>query len=229
MMRKLLFVLIAAVALSPTAHADQPPYVSIWEPTQPGIAYAFAGSLRRNAGSSDILRDFTVAAQLTAQNGAGVHQWAFGVAAEAWALSGSRSILVGVESAVINEEPTNLYPKVAVNAVMKNREDGGVDPGAAMNANSVAFWVSAQPGTGFERGLVFDRDSLVMAAGRPAAIDLSDVPDDQIGQIDLIRIRKDVSLRYDPVSHGLVLYVVPSDGNVAGPCPRHCTGDFARH
>ena len=170
-----------------------------------------------------------MAAQLTAKNGAGVHQWAFGVAAEAWALAGSRSILVGVESAVINEEPTNLYPKIAVNAVMKNREDGGVDPGVAMNANSVAFWVSAQPGTGFERGLAFDRDALVMAAGRPAAIDLSDVPDDQIGQIDLIRIRKDVSLRYDPVSRRLVLYVVPTDGNGAGPCPRHCSGDLARH
>jgi hypothetical protein len=224
MMRNLLAVLFVAVALSPSAHADQPSYVSIWEPTQPGIAYAFAGSLRRSAGSSEILRDFTVAAQLTAQNGAGVHQWAFGVAAEAWALPGSRSILVGVESAVINEEPTNLYPKIAVNAVMKNREDGGGDPGTAMNANSVAFWVSAQPGTGFERGLVFDRDSLVMAAGRPAAIDLSDVPDDQIGQIDLIRIRKDVSLRYDPVSRRLVLYVVPTDGT----CPRHCSGDLAR-
>ena len=170
-----------------------------------------------------------MAAQLTAQNGAGVHQWAFGVAAEAWALSGSRSILVGVESAVINEEPTNPYPKIAVNAVMKNRADGGVDPGTAMNANSVAFWVSAQPGTGFERGLVFDRDSLVMAAGRPAAIDLSDVPDDQIGQIDLIRIRKDVSLRYDPISRGLVLYLAPADGNGAGPCSRHCTGDLMRH
>ena len=114
MMRNLLFSAhLPPVALSPAARADQPPYVSIWEPTQPGIAYAFAGSLRRNAGSSEILRDFTVAAQLTAQNGAGVHQWAFGVAAEAWALPGSRSILVGVESAVINEEPTNLYPKVA--------------------------------------------------------------------------------------------------------------------
>ena len=229
MMRNLLSVLFAVVALMPPARADQPPYVSIWEPSQPGIAYAFAGSLRRSAGSSEILRDYTVAAQLTAQNGAGVDQWAFGVAAEAWALPGSRSILVGVESAVINEEPTNLYPKIAMNAVMKNREDGGVNPGAAMNANSIAFWVSAQPGTGFERGLVFDRDSLVMAAGRPAAIDLSDVPDDQIGQIDLIRIRKDVSLRYDPISRGLVLYLAPADGNGAGPCSRHCTGDLMRH
>jgi hypothetical protein len=174
-----------------------------------------------------VLRDFTVAAQLTAQNGPGVHQWAFGAAAEAWALPGSRSILVGVESAVINEEPTNLYPKIAVNAVMKNRADGGVDPGAAMNANSVAVWVSAQPGTGFERGLVFDRDALHMEAGRPAALDLSDIPDDRIGEIDLIRIRKGVSLRYDPASRRLVLHVAPTEGGAPGPCLRRCIGDPA--
>jgi hypothetical protein len=227
MKRLLVSTLFAVVALSPAARADPQSYVSVWEPAQPGIAYAFAGSLLRTAGSSELLRDYTVAAQLTARNGAGVHQWAFGAAAEAWALPGSRSILVGVESAVINEEPTNLYPKIAVNAVMKNREDGGADPGVPMNANSVAFWVSAQPGTGFERGLVFDRDALAMVAGRAAAIDLSDVPDDEIGQIDLIRIRKDVSLRYDPASRRLVLYVAPAAGSPVGPCLHRCIGDPA--
>ena len=150
-------LLIAAAALAPVARADPPPYVAVWQPTQPGLANAFVGGLHRIGGSAESLRDFTVAAQFTAQNGAGVHQWAFGLASEAWALPGSRSILVGIESAVINEEPTNAYPKIAVNAVMKNRADDGVDPGAASNANSIAFWVSAQPGTGFERGLVFDR------------------------------------------------------------------------
>jgi hypothetical protein len=206
-MKRVLFSMLFAVfALSPAARADPPSFMSVWEPVEPGIAWGFAGSLRRGGGSSAILQDFTVAAQLTAQNGPGVHQWAFGAAAEAWALPGSRSILVGVEASVINEEPTNVYPKIAVNAVMKNRADRGVDPGTPMNANSIAFWVSAQSGTGFERGLVFDRDALVAPAGRPVAIDLSDVPDDRIGQIDLIRIRKDVSLRYDPASRQLVLY-----------------------
>jgi len=227
MKRILLSVLLAAVALSPAAQADPPSYFSVWEPTEPGIAYGFAGSLLRTAGSGESLRDFTVAAQLTAMNGAGVHQWAFGVAAEAWALPGSRSVLVGVEAAVINEEPANLEPKVAVNAVMKNRADGGVDPGAAMNANSIAVWVSGQPGTGFERGLVFDRDALSMPAGRAAAIDLSDIPDDEIGQIDLIRIRKDVSLRYDPASRRLMLHVSPTAGGPPGPCLRRCIGDPA--
>jgi hypothetical protein len=206
MKRILISVLFATVALWPAAHAEAQSFISVWEPAQPGIAWGFAGSLRRSGGSSEILQDFTVAAQLTAQNGPGVHQWAFGAAAEAWALPGSRSILVGVEAAVINEEPTNVYPKIAVNAVMKNRADRGVDPGTPMNANSIAVWVSAQAGTGFERGLVFDRNALTTPTGRPVAIDLSDVPDDQIGQIDLIRIRKDVSLRYDPVSRQLVLH-----------------------
>ena len=40
-------------------------------------------------------------------------------------------------------------------------------------------------------------------------IDLSDIPDDVIGQIDLIRIRKDVALRYDPVTRQLVVHVGP--------------------
>jgi hypothetical protein len=160
MKRLLPSLLLAAVMLPPAARADGPTYESVWEPTDPGIAYAFAGSLLRRAGSPGILEDYTVAAQLTAKNGAGVDQWAFGVAAEAWALPGSRSILVGVEAAVINEEPANAYPKIAISAVMKNRADGGVDPGAPLNASSVAVWVSAQPGTGFERGLVFDRDAL---------------------------------------------------------------------
>jgi hypothetical protein len=95
---------------------------------------------------------------------------------------------------------------------MKNRGDGAPDPGQPMNANSIAYWISAQPGTGFERGLVFDTNALVMPAGRPAAIDLSDIPDDRIGEIDLIRIRKDVSLRYDPVTRQLVLHVAPVGG-----------------
>jgi hypothetical protein len=204
-------LLLAAVTLAPVARAEPAPYVSAWQPTQPGFAYSFVGWLQRTGGSAETLRDFTVAAQLTAQNGAGVHQWAFGLASEAWALPGSRSILVGIESAVVNEEPANAYPKIAVNAVMKNRADGRKDPGAPQNANSVAFWISAQSGTGFERGLVFDQHALAMPAGRPAAIDLSDIPDDQIGQIDLVRIRKDVSLRYDPASRQLVLHVAPAD------------------
>ena len=212
-MKRLLVSLLCPLALAPLgASADPNAYFSIYTTTEPGYTYGFAANVDRAGGSPLPLSDFTVAAQLSARNGPGVDQWAFGAATEAWATRGSRSILVGLEAAVINEEPTNLYPKIANNAVMKNRADRGADPGQPMNANSIAYWVSAQPGTGFERGLVFDAHSLVQPAGRPAAIDLSDIPDEAIGEIDLIRIRKDVSLRYDPATRQLVLHVAPATG-----------------
>lgn len=207
---------LALLALAPSLHAVPPDpsanphsFITVWSPTAPGYAASFFTEATRSAGSSAALQDFTVAAQLVAKNGPGVHQWAFGVAAEAWAQPGSRSVLVGLEAAVINEEPSNLYPKIANNAVMKNRADGGANPGQPLNANSIAYWVTAQPGTGFERGLVFDGVSLKTVSGRPAAIDLSDIPDDEIAGIDLIRIRKDVTLRYDPVTRTLVLHTGP--------------------
>jgi len=228
MKRSLLAAVCAAISLSPLAHADPPPYYAIWEAQSPGFAYGFAADVLRSSGSQSPLQDFTVAGQFTAQNGPGVHQWAFGLASEAWAFPGSRSILVGSETTVINEEPTNTYPKIANNAVMKNRRDGAPDPGNPMNINSVAYWISAQPGTGFERGLVFDRDSLVATTGRAAAIDLSDIPDDRIGEIDLIRIRKDVTLRYDPVSKQLVLHTdsVPPP-ETGGPPPSMMKGSLS--
>ncbi len=195
-----------AAAVPPDPAANPNSFITVWSPVKPGYAASFFTEATRTAGSAAALQDFTVAGQLVAKNGSGVHQWAFGVAAEAWAQPGSRSVLVGLESAVINEEPSNVYPKIANNAVMKNRADGGADPGAPLNANSIAYWITAQSGTGFERGLVFDRISLKTASGRPAAIDLSDIPDDEIGLVDLIRIRKDVTLRYDPVTRQLVLH-----------------------
>ncbi len=202
----------ALVVVAAPAPADPPPFYSIYDTAQPGVAFGFASSVTRSGGSPAPLQDYTVGALFSARNGAGVHQWAFGAATEAWALPGSHSILVAFESAVINQEPANPYPKVANNVVMKNRGDGAPDPGHPMNANSIAYWISAQPGTGFERGLVFDTDALAMPAGRAVAIDLSDIPDDRIGTIDLIRIRKDVSLRYDPATRQLVLHVAPPGG-----------------
>jgi len=198
-----------ALAVPPLPQDNPNSFITVWTPTLPGNAYGFFTETTRIASSPLPLHDFTVAAQLVAKNGPGVHQWAFGVASEAWAQPGSRSILVGLESAVINEEPTNTYPKIANNAVMKNRADGAPNPGAPLNANSIAYWITAQPGTGFERGLVFDSSSIVSTVCRPVAIDLSDLPDDVIGNIDLIRIRKDVALRYDPATKSLVLHVGP--------------------
>jgi hypothetical protein len=202
-------VLVVSAGAAPPNPPDPQSVVVVWQPTRPGNAFSFFTEMTRVAGSAAPLQDFTVAAQLVAMNAAGIHQWAFGVASEAIALPGSRSILVGAENTAINMEPSNVYPKIANNAVFKNRFDGGADPGAPMNANSIAYWITAQPGTGFERGLVFDTSALRAVNARPVAIDLSDIPDDVIGQIDLIRIRKDVALRYDPTTRQLVVHVGP--------------------
>ena len=201
-------IMVLLAALAPFAQAQ--PYSTEWTLNTPGLGCSICTGLTRTGGSSAPLLDFTIAALFSATNGPGVNQWAFGAATEAWAKPGSQSILVALESAVINEEPTNPYPKIANNAVIKNRADDGVDPGRPMNANSIAYWITAQPGTGFERGLVFHTQSLLATHGRPVAIDLSDLPDAQIGAIDLIRIRKNVSLRYDPATQQLVLHIDPT-------------------
>ncbi len=208
---RLFVVLLSSLAAShalavPPDPPDPQSVIVVWEPQRPGNAFSFFTEMTRTSGSLLPLRDFTVAAQLVAKNGPGINQWAFGAATEAIALQGSQSILVGVENTVANFEPTNVYPKVANNAVFKNRMDGAPDPGQPMNVNTIAYYITANPGTGFERGLVFDRDALLSTRDRPVAIDLSDIPDERIGQIDLIRIRKDVSLRYDPVTRQLVLH-----------------------
>lgn len=185
-----------------SAHRIEP------RPASPGLAFGYVSDMVRVGGAGE-LQDLTIGGLFSVRHPAGVHQWALGAVTQAWAFPGSRSILVGFESAVVNEEPSSLLPKIAVNAVMKNRADGAPQPQAPFNANSIAYWVSAQPGTGFERGLVFDRDSLAAIGKRPAVIDLSELPDALIGQVDLIRIRSDVSLRYDPSSRQLVLHVDP--------------------
>ena len=200
-------LVIALLALSAQVLAQETSAIRVDpRPATPGTAIGFAAGMLRTRGGAD-LTDYTVGALISVRHPATVHQFAMGVVTEAWALPGSLSVLVGVESAVVNEEPLNGYPKVAVNAVMKNRADGGPAPRMPQNANSIAYWVTAQPGTGFERGLVFDRDSLAAVGKRPAVVDLSELPDALIGEVDLIRIRKDVSLRYDPVTRQLVLHV----------------------
>ena len=67
--------------------------------------------------------------------------------------------------------------------------------------------IESQPGTGFERGIVFAPTALHRSRvlELPAAIDLSEIADEQIGGIEIIRIRKDVSVRYDPITRKLVL------------------------
>ena len=155
----------------------------------------------------------TVGAQINAKNYAGVHQIAFGIATEAWAEPGSRSMLTGIEATTINREPDNPYRKISMWSTFKNRADTDYYnvPADPMNINSQALRIESQIGTGFERGVVFAPISLHASPtmARPAAIDLSELADTQIGEVDLIRIRTDVSLRYDPQTRELYLYHAP--------------------
>jgi hypothetical protein len=205
----LLLAVLPLLAALPVAVRAQQAIVTQTSPTRPGLALGVLGEVTRLGGSAEAQQDFTVAAQLTARNGKDVNQTAVGVAAEAWALPGSRSNLVGFEASVINQEPGNHELKVAASVMFKNRADGAPDPNAWMNQNSIAVRVSAQPGTGFERGVVFAPHSLVAAKQRPAVLDLSELSDEEIGGVDLIRIRKGVALRYDPQTGQLVLAVAP--------------------
>jgi hypothetical protein len=210
-------VLLAMAALpAALAAAQGAVYEALARPTAPGVTIGFASDLLRLGGGSKPLTDFTIGTFASVRHAAGVDQQAFAIAAEAWARPGSRSLLVGIEAAVINEEPDNHYPKIANNAVIKNRADVAPPSSLPMNANSIAYWVSAQPGTGFERGLVFDRNSLLAIGKRPAVIDLSDLTDEAVAGVDLIRIRKDVALRYDPVTRLLALHF---DAPAAAPDP----------
>jgi len=205
--------LVAAipVAAQPFPEANNGPIYSQWSPTKREIGYLFAGVLDRSsddgAPPNSVL---TVGAQINAINRGGVNQIAFGIATEAWAERGSFSMLTGIEATTINREPDNPHRKISMWSTFKNRADTEywsppIDP---MNLDSQALRIESQIGTGFERGITFAQHSLhpSRAMERPAAIDLSEIPDAQIGEIDLIRIRADVSLRYDPASGQLYLH-----------------------
>jgi hypothetical protein len=215
------FVVVACVLtllLAPTAACAQAaaamyqgPYLSLWSPTTRDTSYLYAGWLQRS--SDDGAPDHTVlsvGAQFGVANAAGVHQIAFGVAAEAWSMPGSLSMLTGIEASTINLEPNNAYRKISLWSTFKNRSDAEywTPPAQSMNVDSQALRIESQPGTGFERGIVFGKYSLFPSPrlARPAVIDLTEIPDAQIGNIDLIRIREGVSLRYDPKAGELYLY-----------------------
>jgi hypothetical protein len=195
----------ALVALPLTAGATDMTidgtYVSFWQPTGPDISYLFAGFITRQPNPA--LPDwstFTVGAQINAGNAAGVNQYVWGIATEAWAFPGSRSLLTGIEATTINMEPTNAEPKVVFYATFKNRTDAAFNdpPADAMNVASQALRIEAQPGTGFERGVVFGSNSLHASAAlaRPVAIDLSEMSLADVQKIDVIRFPDGCALVY---------------------------------
>lgn len=185
------------------------PIVSGWNATGHDAAYLFAGLVDRSAadGAPD-WTVLTVGAQFNAVNQRGVNQVVFGLATEAWAEQGSFSMLTGLEATAINREPDNPWRKISLWSTFKNRPDAeyASPPLDPANMGSQALRIESQPGTGFERGIVFAPTALhwSRAFERPVAIDLSEIRDDQIGTVDIVRIRKDLALRYDPVTRMLV-------------------------
>jgi len=165
---------------------------------------------RTGSGTAAAHTNISIGAEVSAVHHAGVHQIAFGIATEAWALAGSLSPLTGLEASTINLEPNNAYRKISLWSTFKNRPDTEYwnPPADAMNVGTQALRIESQIGTGFERGIVFDATALHRSRtmARPAALDFSELSDDDISQVDLIRIRKDVTLRYDVSARALVLH-----------------------
>ncbi len=186
------------------------PMVGGWNPIGSDAGYVLAGLVdRTTAGAAPNWTVLTVGAQLSAVNRRGVNQVAFGIATEAWAEQGSFSMLTGIEATTVNREPDNPWRKISMWSTFKNRPDTEfasppIDPA---NTGSQALRIESQPGTGFERGIVFAPTALhpSRTMERPVAIDLSEISDEQIGNVDVIRIRKGISVRYDPIARAFVL------------------------
>jgi len=197
----------ADVSQSPTVLSG--PLIVGWKPVNNQAAYLFAGQVdRATAGDARDWTVLTVGAQINAVNRRGVNQVVFGIATEAWAEKGSFAMLTGIEATTINREPDNPWRKISLWSTFKNRPDNeyGSPPLDPANMGSQALRIESQPSTGFERGVVFAPTALhaSRALEFPVAIDLSEMSDAEIGSIDIIRIRKDVSVRYDPVARSLV-------------------------
>jgi len=86
-------------------------------------------------------------------------------------------MLTGIEATTINREPDNPWRKVSMCSTFKNRPDTDYfsplpDPA---NMGSQALRIESQPGTGFERGIVFAPIALHRSRTleRPVAIDFS--------------------------------------------------------
>lgn len=155
----------------------------------PSIGYGVGGNVFYNDPSVTPWSTIVVGGQFNSRVEGGNNQMAWGIAAEAWALPGSRSVLVGTEASVINMEPSNTLPKYGSYITFKNRPDGGVAPPETMNEASVALMIDAQAETGFERGIVFRRESLHPSKQepKPVAIDFSEIPIEKMRNIVLVR------------------------------------------
>jgi hypothetical protein len=99
-----------------------------WNPTSPEDLVRLRGGLTAVTGSATPLQDFTVAAQSPRATIAASTSGLSGSRPKPGPWQGSRSILVGTESAVDQREASNTNPKIAISAVFKNRARRGPDP-----------------------------------------------------------------------------------------------------
>jgi hypothetical protein len=198
-LRRLTHLLIAmaiAMAAAHTRSADLS-----WAPTSPDAAYLMYGDLKRASdGGATPWSVLTVGAQINASNDAGVNQIAFGIATEAWAQPGSFSVLTGIEATAINREPNNPFRKISMWSTFKNRPDGDYynPPADPANLMSQALRIESQPGTGFERAIVFAPISLhaSRALARPVAIDFAEMSPEAMASIDVMRFPDGCTLAY---------------------------------
>jgi len=175
--------------------------LSTWNPAGTDIGYAFAGQVDRVADQgAKPWTVLTVGAQINAINHAGINQIAFGIATEAWANPGSFSMLTGIEASTINREPDNPWRKISMWSTFKNRPDSEffnspVDPA---NLNTQALRIESEPGTGFERSIVFAPISLHASrnVARPVAIDFAEMEEAGVEGIDVMRFPDGCSVVY---------------------------------
>ena len=205
----------AMLTLASMAHADvvglnsaiprgteekNAPTLSQWTHQGGGIAYLFAGTVTLDTPRSQPHTELAVGAQLNAYASPGSHQIVFGIATEAWALPGSLSMLTGLEATTINMEPENPWRKIGLWSTYKTRPDTAYDllPPDPANMNAQALRIESQPGTGFERGVVFAEHSLHASRTepRPILLDLREVSESTFAAWDLIAFPDGCRLRY---------------------------------
>jgi hypothetical protein len=195
---------LRAASPPPETQIRHGPTISEWTHQGGGIAYLFAGNVQLDTPDAPPFTELAVGAQLNAFSLAGSNQVVFGIATEAWAMPGSLSVLTGLEATAMNMEPTNPWQKVSLFSTYKTRPDTEYAnvPDDPSNMNAQALRVESQPGTGFERGVVFARFSLHASRkeARPILLDLREVPADEVTGWDLIALPDGCRLRYE--GHG---------------------------
>jgi hypothetical protein len=181
------------------------PVLSGWNPAGAGIGYGFAGLVDRfDDGGAKPWSVLTVGAQIVATNHSGVNQVAFGIATEAGADFGSFSAVTGIEATAVNREPNNPWQKVSMWATFKNRPDTQymMPPPDPANMNAQALRIESQPGTGYERGIVFAPISMHASRNlaRPVAIDFAEMDEAGVEGVDIMRFPDGCSVVY--LGHG---------------------------